>query len=264
MSMPQPLTGRIFDIQRFSIHDGDGIRTLVFFKGCIFRCRWCCNPESQEFAPQILRTGGKEKLVGKDMTVEEVMREVRKDVPYYRRSGGGLTLSGGECLLQPDFCAELLHAAHAEGISTAIESMACVPWTSIDRVLPYLDTYLMDIKHMDPAKHELYTGRRNKLALENARRVAEDGRCTLVIRVPVIPGFNDTEEEIAAIAAFTETLPGVKKLHLLPYHRLGQGKYEGLGRPYLMGDVLPPTKEKMEQLLRCAQQQTKAHCVIGG
>lgn len=257
-------TGRIFDIQRFSLHDGEGIRTLVFFKGCVLRCQWCCNPESQSFAVETMRMGGKDKVMGRDVTVEDVMREVRKDRPYYRRSGGGLTLSGGECLLQPAFAAALLRAAREEGISTAIESMACVPWENIEAVLPYLDTYLMDIKHMNPDKHRQYTGKSNTQALENARRVAESGQCELVIRIPVIPGFNDTKGEIAAIASFADTLPGVKKIHLLPYHRLGQGKYEGLGRPYLMGDAVPPTQEKMELLRRCAADVTSAQCVIGG
>ena len=165
--------GRIFDIQRYSIHDGDGIRTIVFLKGCVLRCRWCCNPESQEYAIQTMMVQGKPKTIGRDVTVEEVMREVEKDSAYYRRSGGGLTLSGGESLCQPQFAKDLLRAAKEAGISTAMESMACAKYEVIESILPYLDQYLMDIKHMNPKKHEAFTGRSNELMLENARKVAQ-------------------------------------------------------------------------------------------
>lgn len=257
-------TGRIFDIQRYSIHDGNGIRTIVFLKGCILRCRWCCNPESQEYRIQTMVMGGKEKITGRDVTVEEVMETVERDRPYYRRFGGGLTLSGGESLCQPVFTRDLLRAAKYEGISTALESTACAPYPVIDEILPYLDQYLMDIKHMDPEKHKAYTGKDNRLILDNAGRIAESQKTELSIRVPVIPGFNDTPEEIRAIASFAGRLPGVKKLFLLPYHRLGQDKYAGLGRPYLMGDVLPPSADKMQELERAAKAASNLACQIGG
>lgn len=147
-------TGRIFDVQRYSIHDGPGIRTIVFLKGCVLRCQWCCNPESQEYRIQTMKIAGEEKIVGRDVTVREMIEVVEKDRPYYYRSGGGMTLSGGECLCQPEFSRDLLRAAKERGISTAIESMACASWERIEMILPYLDTYLMDIKHMDPAKHK--------------------------------------------------------------------------------------------------------------
>ncbi len=256
--------GRIFDIQRYSIHDGRGIRTIAFLKGCVLRCRWCCNPESQEYAVQTMLVQGKPKIIGRDVTVEEVMEEVEKDRPYYRRSGGGLTLSGGESLCQPQFARDLLHAAKAVGIPTAMESMACARYEVIESVLPYLDQYLMDIKHMDPQKHKAFTGRSNELMLENARRVAASGMTELSIRVPVIPTFNDTPEEIRDIARFADRLPGVKRIHLLPYHRLGQDKYEGLGREYLMKDILPPANEHMEMLKRTVEQNSRLICQIGG
>ena len=176
--------GRIFDIQRYSIHDGQGIRTIVFLKGCVLRCRWCCNPESQRY--------------------------------------------------------------------------------EIESILPWLDTYLMDIKHMNPAKHEAFTGRRNDLMLENARKIAASGMTELVIRVPVIPTFNETPEEIAAIARFADSLPGVHKIHLLPYHRLGQDKYEGLGREYLMADILPPENEHKAMLKKRGENVSDLECHIGG
>ena len=162
--------GRIFDIQRYSIHDGNGIRTIVFLKGCVLRCRWCCNPESQEYRIQTMTVQGKPKVIGRDVTVGEVMETVVKDRPYYRRTGGGMTLSGGESLCQPEFARDLLRAAKESGISTAMESMGYAGYDVIREILPYLDQYLMDIKHMDPEKHREFTGKRNDLMLENAKK----------------------------------------------------------------------------------------------
>lgn len=256
--------GRIFDMQRYSIHDGEGIRTTVFLKGCVLRCRWCCNPESQEYAIQTMLVNGEPKTIGRDVTVAEVMEIVEKDRAYYRRSGGGITLSGGESLCQPVFAKALLKVAKSRGMSTAMESMGCAPYEVIERILPYLDTYLMDIKHTNPTKHKEFTGRSNELMLENARKIAASDQTNLVIRVPVIPTFNDTPEEIADIARFADKLPGVKKIHLLPYHRLGQDKYEGLSREYLMKDILPPEKEHMEMLKKIVENVSRLTCQIGG
>ncbi len=256
--------GRIFDIQRYSIHDGRGIRTIVFLKGCVLRCRWCCNPESQEYDIQTMIVDGKPKVIGRDVTVAEVMEVVEKDRDYYRRSGGGLTLSGGESLCQPEFAKALLAAAKSRGINTAMESMGCASYEVIEEILPYLDTYLMDIKHTNPAKHKEFTGRSNELMLENARKIATSGMTNLVIRVPVIPTFNDTPEEIAGIAQFADKLPGVNKIHLLPYHRLGQDKYEGLSREYQMKDILPPENEQMQMLKKVVESVSRLECQIGG
>ena len=255
--------GRIFDIQKFSTHDGPGIRTIVFLKGCVLRCRWCCNPESQNYNIEQMNQNGKVKTVGYDVTAGEILKQVAQDIPYYRRSGGGLTLSGGECLVQPDFSAALLRGAKEEyGMSTAIESTACAPYENIQKLLPYLDWYLMDIKHINSAKHKEFTTRDNDLILENAKRLAKDAR-NLVIRVPVIPTFNDGEQEILDIARFTASLGTVKQLHLLPYHRLGYDKYIGLGREYGMGSVEPPTKEKMA-ILKAVAESTGLEVMIGG
>lgn len=256
------VTGRIFDIQKFSVHDGPGIRTIVFLKGCVLRCRWCCNPEGQEYAIQTMNMAGKPQITGRDTNVGEVMAEVLKDRPYYRRSGGGLTLSGGEVLCQADFASALLRAAQDEGINTAIESTGCAPWSSIEKLLPWLDHYLMDIKHMDSDKHRAFTKQPNTLILENAKRIALRAR-HLVIRVPVIPTFNDTPAEISAIATFAASLPNVTELHLLPYHRLGQDKYTALNREYTLRDITPPTDAHMRKLLAVAQQ-SGLRCQIGG
>ena len=211
-----------------------------------------------------MTAAGEKKVVGRDVTVEEVMKTVGQDRPYYYRSGGGLTLSGGESLCQPEFARDLLRAAKENGINTAMESMACAEFKVIDKILPYLDHYLLDIKHMDPAKHKEFTGRSNELMLENAKKIAESGKCRLSIRIPVIPTFNDTEEEIRAIAEYAKELPGTEKIHLLPYHRLGQDKYEGLGREYMMKEILPPPAERMERLLKTAQSASGLSCQIGG
>ena len=254
--------GRIFNIQRFSIHDGPGIRTIVFFKGCFMRCAWCCNPESQNREIETLVEGAKEKTVGRDVTVDEIMPELLSDMPYYRRSGGGITLSGGEVLCQADFARELLRECKENGLHTAVESAASSSFSEIEKILPYLDLYLMDIKHTDSQKHKEYTGVSNERILENARKIAESG-VELIIRTPVIPGFNDTAEEIRAISHFARTLPGVKEHHLLPYHRLGQDKYAGLGRKYSLADIEPPSREKMEYLLSIAET-SGLKCKIGG
>ena len=254
--------GRIFNLQRFSIHDGPGIRTIVFLKGCYMRCAWCCNPESQEYAIETMTEGGREKTVGKDVTVAEIMPEILSDLPYYRRSGGGVTLSGGEVTAQADFAAALLEACHAAGLHTAIESAASAPYEEIEKLLPHLDLFLMDVKHMDPVKHKEYTGVSNERIIENARRIAKSG-VRLIVRTPVIPTFNDTPEEIAAIAAFARELGSVTEHHLLPYHRLGQDKYAGLGRSYSLSEIEPPSREKMEYLLSVAER-SGLKCQIGG
>lgn len=240
--------GRIFDIQRYSIHDGGGIRTIVFLKGCPLRCKWCCNPEGQCYNVEKMTLGGKEKIVGKDVTVGEIIDIIERDRIYYRRSGGGLTLSGGEALTQPDFAVALLKAAKERGINTAMESTGFADFSVISRYLPYLDLYLMDIKHINSAKHREFTSQPNERILENAKKITDAGT-RLIVRTPVIPSFNATKEEIADIAKFASGLKGVKEMHILPYHRIGTDKYKGLGREYSLTGIEPPSKELMNELL---------------
>ncbi len=240
--------GRIFDIQRYSIHDGGGIRTIVFLKGCPLRCKWCCNPEGQHYEIERMTLGGKEKIVGQDVTVGEIIDIIERDRIYYRRSGGGLTLSGGESLTQPDFAVALLKAAKERGINTAMESTGFADFSVISRYLPYLDLYLMDIKHINSAKHKEFTSQPNERILENAVKITNAGT-RLIVRTPVIPTFNATKEEIGEIAKFASSLKGVTEMHILPYHRIGTDKYKGLGRDYSLTGIEPPSKELMNELL---------------
>ena len=288
--------GLISDIQRFSIHDGPGIRTTVFLKGCNLRCFWCHNPETLALRPElqlyldrcigcgacfaacphgahVLEDGEhlfcRELcqgcgacaetcyaqalvLVGTWRTVEEVMAEIRRDRPFYETSGGGVTLSGGEPLLQPDFAGALLAACRAEGLHTAIETAAQLPWERLAAVLPLTDLVMMDIKLLDPARHKAATGADNARILANARRLGEAG-VPLIVRTPIIPGVNDTEEDVAAIAAFAAGLPSLLYYELLPFHPMAAGKYDSLGMDYRARDLKTPPKERMEALATAAR-----------
>lgn len=274
----KPITGLIWDTKKYAIHDGPGIRSLVFLKGCPLRCPWCCNPESQGLYPEIIwlaencihcnrcveicpshaiseEAGQKKRidrnhcdfcglcvnhcpnqalnLVGKRMTVDEVLKEVIEDAIFYARSGGGLTLTGGEPTAQPDFAYELLrqYKVRERGEHTAIETCGYVDWPTLSHLLEYTDLVLYDIKHMDSGRHFRVTGVGNELILQNARRIAKS-RSRLVIRLPLIPGINDTVENIKKTSAFARKLAGVEEIDLLPYHRLGEPKYARLGRDY--------------------------------
>ncbi len=252
--------GNIFNIQKFSIHDGPGIRTIVFFKGCKLRCRWCCNPESQSSKVEEMFEGGKKKIVGRTVTAGEIVKDILKDMPYYRRSGGGVTLSGGEFLCQPEFAEAILALCHEYGLNTAVETTAFASSETLTRLIPHIDLWLTDIKHMNPAKHKEFTGVENTVMLENIKRLAKDGK-KLIVRVPVVPTFNATEREIEDIAIYAKEI-GASELHLLPYHRLGQDKYAGLGREYTLKEILPPTDEFMKPLLDIASRHIKTQ--IGG
>lgn len=299
-----PRQGTLFDIQRFSVHDGPGIRTLVFFKGCPLRCLWCDNPESQAYSPELgfslsncigcgqcfqvcptgaIRQGERRvdrakcvvcgrctevcyaralTLIGKTYTVPEVIKEVKKDVMFYRRSGGGVTVSGGEPLAQPEFLLDLLRALRREHIHSAIETTGYAPAEVVERVFPEADLILYDLKHMDSAKHREYTGVGNERILQNAT-VAVGSGTPVIIRVPVIPGYNDSESNIRATARFARELGGVKELHLLPYHRLGQGKYRKLDREYPLEGLEPQSRSKVEELAGIVESYG-LKCSIGG
>lgn len=240
----------VFRIQRFSVHDGPGIRTTVFFKGCPLRCRWCHNPEGlssqaelQLFEQDCIGCGrcgerahpedaarcpsGALRMCGEQMTTDDIVRLVLRDRAYYGDEGG-VTLSGGECLLQPDAAADILGRVKAEGVHTAVDTSGAVPWSAMCKTLDVCDLYLYDIKCIDAARHREFTGADNAQILDNARRLSGCGK-PMWVRVPVIPGFNDDEDEMRRIAAFVRGLDSVARVTLMPYHTLGKSKYESLG-----------------------------------
>lgn len=244
------MEGIVFDIQRFSVHDGPGIRTTVFMKGCSLRCGWCHNPEGLRPEPQVqffrehcIGCGcceGKRELekvskcpagalkqVGMTVTPEQLLEEVLADLDFYG-SDGGVTFSGGECLLQADFVAHMLRALKDRGITTAVDTCGNVPWESIEKALPCCDTWLYDIKCADSENHRRFTGSGNGRILENLEKLSRTG-ANIWIRVPVIPDFNDDQSEMKQIAEIAASVPGVRQVTLMPYHTLGKSKYETLG-----------------------------------
>lgn len=237
--------GTVLRIEKSSIFDGDGIRTVVFLKGCPLRCQWCSTPESHLRKIQTVLEGS--ITYGQEMTVEEVMVEIRKDSPFYFISGGGVTLSGGEILAQPEYSYQILKRSCCEGINTCFESSFLAPWEKIEPLLEYTDTAFVDLKLMDDEMHKSYTGVSNELILDNVKRAgSEKTGMKLIIRRPLIPGVNDSEEDLGALGAFLEKLPGVAYLQLLPYHRLGTDTYRKLGIPYQLAEVETPTENHMQ------------------
>ena len=274
----------ISDIKRFAVHDGDGIRTTVFFKGCPLKCVWCHNPESIDFKPQvayyenkcidcgecvsvcpsgahkITREGhiferdlcvacGKcekaclgeaLKFYGKEMTVDELLPILLEDKDFYETSGGGVTLSGGECLCQADFCAELLQMLKKEGINTAVDTCGYVPKESIDKVLPYTDTFLYDIKAIDEAVHIKCTGKSNRLILDNIKYIDSLDK-SIEVRIPYVPNYNDNQ--IKQIADFLKGLKNSIKVRVLPYHNYAGSKYESLNMKNTLPQTLPTDEE---------------------
>lgn len=299
------VSGNLFDLQRFSINDGPGIRTLVFFKGCPLRCEWCANPESQRPEPELFYSparclncgfcardcpegalqvratrvaldrrrcticgdcaaacpAGAMRLVGRWMSVPQVMAEVERDAVFYAHSGGGMTLSGGEPLNQPEFAVALLRAARAAGIHTAVETCGWSTPGTVKRVLGETDLILYDLKQTNSTIHRLHTGKPNERILENARVAAGLG-VRMIVRVPVIPGFNDRVADITEIGKATRAL-GVSELHLLPYHRFGAAKYEQLGREYGLAGVESPAQARVEEL-RAELERIGLKAQVGG
>jgi pyruvate formate lyase activating enzyme len=225
--------GLIFNIQKFSIHDGPGIRTTVFLKGCPLRCGWCSNPESQNTATQLLG----EALDSRLYTVEEVVALCMRDAAFYEESGGGVTLSGGEPFSQPDFTERLLTALRGERLHTALETTGFVSSETFYRIGALADLLLFDVKHYDAACHKAGTGVDNALILANLRARLAAGQDVLV-RIPVIPGFNAGLRDAAGFSRLFNNL-GVKSAQLLPFHQMGDRKYDLLGRPYALRGVKP-------------------------
>ena len=223
-------TGQIFNIQKFSINDGPGIRTTVFFKGCPLACRWCANPESQNRYAAQAQLLDDDRCRCREVTVEEVMAEVLQDKAFYDQSGGGMTLSGGEVLQQVEFAAALCRAARAEGVHTAAETTGFASPEHFRMLLEEIDLLLIDVKHFDPGKHREGAGVDNRLILDNLRTAAASGK-PMIARIPVIPRFNSTLEDASGLARLLTGLE-VKEVHLLPFHQFGERKYQQMGVPY--------------------------------
>lgn len=286
-----PLSAPVTNISRCSLHDGPGVRTVVFLKGCALRCRWCHNPETQSAAGEVLFTynkcigcgrcaelcpqhhrvensrvlylrqgcrdcgkcaedcpTGALSFCGEMISVEKTLREIEKDKAYYEGSSGGVTVSGGECLLYPDFTAELLKACQALNIGTAVESALFVPWRNVAKVSPHADLLLLDLKHPEPEKHRYWTGESSKIIIDNLDRLSHIHE-NITVRIPVIPGVNDGDEEMNGfgriISGFGE---GVKQVELLRYNHLAEGKYIAGGWEYTHFADEPQNDERMETL----------------
>ena len=309
------MTGIVFNIQRFTMHDGPGIRTELFLKGCPLRCDWCGNPESLKsnieagvFSSKCIShekcgsceevcedknmltfTEGKLTSInsnkqeewlasynacpsdaikqwGKSMSVEECMKEIRKDKGYYMRSGGGVTVSGGDPIIQTDFVAQLFKACKDEGIDTCFESSFYGEWTDVEKVLPYTDLVISDIKHMDTEIHKKHTGVDNHKILNNLKKLTEK-EVELILRIPVIPNVNDDMENIVATADFILNELGnrVRTLQLLSFMRLGEEKYQSLGMPYKMKDVEVDRESFQKHVSGIAEyfNSRGIHCLVG-
>jgi pyruvate formate lyase activating enzyme len=290
-------TGIVFDIKKFSIHDGPGIRTTVFFKGCPLRCWWCHNPEGLASEPELIFRASRcicceaclsaceqdaislndctpstdisrctlcgacveacyaeaREIVGREMTVAQVMAEIERDVPFYDESDGGVTFSGGEPLLQWDFLLALLRACKAKEIHTAVDTCGFAPWEAFDAVREYVDLFLYDLKLMDDARHRQFTGVFNESTLSNLEALSRQGH-NIIVRVPLVPGVNDDDANIRQTGMFLAGLPHLDGVDILPYHRMGSEKYEQLNKTYRLPETLSPSNERVAELAQVLEE----------
>lgn len=251
MTKDRSMKGIVFDVIKYAVHDGPGIRTTVFLKGCPLRCWWCQNPESLKLEPEKVAHIDRRKysnlfysdnknIIGRKVTVKQVMAEVEKDMIFYKQSGGGVTFSGGEPLMQPDFLFELLKTSKKKGIHAALDTSGFAPWSVLKRMMKYVDLFLYDLKLMDDKTHQKYTGESNKLILDNLKKLAcNSGR--IIIRFPVILGITDRNDNIHAIGRFVRTIKCIEQLHLLPYNYMCKDKYRRLKKKYTLKHIEPPS-----------------------
>lgn len=288
-------SGAIFDIQRYSLHDGPGIRTVVFLKSCPLACVWCANPESQNALPELMLTSspclacceceracprkaiaiepssngnpgpvidwdvcddclrcasacvtGTLTGVGQVRSTQEILETIRLDQPFYTRSGGGVTLSGGEPTAQADFARAILEGCKRLGIHTVVETSGMCPWESLASLLPGTDLIYFDVKHLDPLAHERHTGKPNARILANLKHLVVEPVETIV-RLPLVPGFNDDDDHLSLLAAFITTLERRLAIQLIPFHQLGSAKYQRLGRSYALRSLRPVDQEQLDE-----------------
>ena len=283
--------GIVFDIKKYAIHDGPGIRTTVFFKGCPLRCWWCHNPEGQDLEPELVYRKNRcigcgecikkcpkqaifledqhisvnrkncilcgncsevcpsdaLSIAGRRMSAKEVLEEIEKDRAFYDESDGGVTFSGGEPFLQPGFLNALLDECKERGIHTTVDTCGFAQYEIIEKMRDKVDLFLYDIKTMDARKHMKYTGASNEQILKNLKKLAEDGS-SIVISFPLIPGINDDDKNAVRTAKLISSLPNIKQVNLLPYHRAGIEKYRNLGKPYKLDKIQPPSNQKIKSI----------------
>ena len=253
--------GFVYKVERFCIHDGPGIRTLLYFRGCPLRCLWCCNPKNM--TRDSIR-GEDELLAWNRMVGADDLAELAgRDIAYYRSSGGGVTLTGGEALAQPEFAACMLRKIRGRGIHAAMATSGYAGDEALAAVLPHLDMVLLDIKHMDSGRHRALTGRGNERILANARKIHETGM-PMVVRIPLAPGYNDEKQNLHATGEFIRRfLPGVQSLCVLGYHNYAVNKYRIMGLDYPMGDSPPASEDQMNDAAETLRRYV-ADVRIGG
>jgi pyruvate formate lyase activating enzyme len=274
---------KVFNIQRYSIHDGPGIRTTVFFKGCPLKCLWCHNPESQNFNKELVQykdrcincgycikackmdaIENKENcilcencceecptnsrvMLGKEMTINEILQEVEKDRAFYDQSKGGVTLSGGEPLSQGEFLLSLVKELKMKSFHITIDTSGYAPWENIEELLPYVDLFLYDLKIVNEEKHKFYTGVSNKIIIDNLRKLAKTGT-DIYIRIPIIPTINDGDEDIKDFLQILKEIGGFEHINFLPYHNISTEKYNRLNLEYKIADIKEPSSESMKKI----------------
>jgi pyruvate formate lyase activating enzyme len=266
------MEGLIFSVKRYSIHDGPGIRVTFFMKGCPLSCKWCHNPEGiSPFPESVLSTNRvgdrefkREEIAGKFYTIEKILEILEKESVFINQSKGGVTFSGGEPMLQPDFLLEALKACKSNGYHTAVDTSGYAAYESYKSIIKYSDLFLFDIKHLDEAKHYESTGVSNTGILENFKLLLKSGK-DIMVRIPVIPGFNDDHDHLVRLKDFINTTKNssLKMISLLPYHKIGSSKYKRFNLPYRMENEEPPSKEEMQRLKELFME-TGVRVKIGG